>query len=228
MSYATGYNSLTSLHLLNIHAYIYCRFCRLCVISVWKKKLAQGMVLWRDLVSMAGSNESKPASQEGRASRVFSLLLSPWLWTFFFVKTWAAVFWLATLRWKEVVPSNWSPVCPVSLRPKHVFVFFLSPRSRMLSGTVLSQLFSQPDINEDTPGEAPGGSFATAYFAGSKSAGGRMLCPQYCVLCCLVKVDILRRADLGFTKSCHMSNASLEVGVDAGTRSPFSSRACSS
>jgi hypothetical protein len=37
MSYATGHNSLTSQYLLNI--YIYCTFCRLCVINVWKKEL---------------------------------------------------------------------------------------------------------------------------------------------------------------------------------------------
>jgi hypothetical protein len=214
MSYATGYDLLTSQYLLNIHTYIY---CRLCVINVWKKKLVQGMVLWLDLASMAGSSESKPASQEACASRVFSLILSPWLWTFF-AKTWAAIFWLATLRRKEVVPSSWSPVGPISLWPKHVFLFFFSPRTRILNGTVLScQLFSQPDVNGDTTGEAPGDSFATAYFAGS----------QYCVLCCLVKVEILRRPDLRFTKSCHMSKAGLEMGVDAGTRRLCSFKTCS-
>jgi hypothetical protein len=34
MSYATGHNSFMSQYLLNI--YIYCRFCRLCIINVWK------------------------------------------------------------------------------------------------------------------------------------------------------------------------------------------------
>jgi hypothetical protein len=29
------------------------------------------MVLWRDLLSMVGSNESRPASQEASTSRVF-------------------------------------------------------------------------------------------------------------------------------------------------------------
>jgi hypothetical protein len=37
MSYATGHNSFTRQYLLNI--YIYCRFCRLCIISVWKKHI---------------------------------------------------------------------------------------------------------------------------------------------------------------------------------------------
>jgi hypothetical protein len=35
MSYVTGHNSFTSQYLLNI--YIYCRFCRLCIINVRKK-----------------------------------------------------------------------------------------------------------------------------------------------------------------------------------------------
>jgi hypothetical protein len=38
MSYATGHNSFTSQYLLNI--YIYCRFCRLCIINMQKKNLA--------------------------------------------------------------------------------------------------------------------------------------------------------------------------------------------
>jgi hypothetical protein len=41
MSYATGHNSFTSQYLLNI--YIYCRFCRLCIIhvNVWKKNISR-------------------------------------------------------------------------------------------------------------------------------------------------------------------------------------------
>jgi hypothetical protein len=45
-----------------------------------------------------------------------------------------------------------------------------------------------------------------------------MLCPQCWVLCYHVKVEILRRADLRFAKSCHMSKAGLEMGIDAGRR----------
>jgi hypothetical protein len=37
MSYATGHNTFTSQYLLNI--YIYCRFCRLCIINCGKKSI---------------------------------------------------------------------------------------------------------------------------------------------------------------------------------------------
>jgi hypothetical protein len=36
MSYTAGHNSLTSQYLLNMH--IYCRFCRLYIINVWRGK----------------------------------------------------------------------------------------------------------------------------------------------------------------------------------------------
>jgi hypothetical protein len=47
MSYATGHNSFTSQYLLNI--YIYCRFCRLCLINVRKKEAIVKCVLYQAL-----------------------------------------------------------------------------------------------------------------------------------------------------------------------------------
>jgi hypothetical protein len=48
-----------------------------------------------------------------------------------------------------MVPSKLSPVCPISLRTKLVFVFLYSPRWRILNVPVLFQLFSRPDVNEE-------------------------------------------------------------------------------
>jgi hypothetical protein len=40
MSYATGHKSFMNQYLLNI--YIYCRFCRLCIINCEKKIIVEG------------------------------------------------------------------------------------------------------------------------------------------------------------------------------------------